>query len=108
MDFVYVEDVARANVLAMKTMITDQIFNVGSGVETSLEELCWLLLEVMGSNLKPKYVPIPVDRRKVEVSRRRADVSRANEQLRFVVRVPLRKGLENLVKWLDTQLSSHG
>jgi UDP-glucose 4-epimerase len=108
MDFVYVEDVARANVLAMKTMITDQIFNVGSGVETSLEELCWLLLAVMDSDLKPKYVPIPADRRKVEVSRRRADVSRAREQLGFEMRVPLRKGLENLVKWLDTQLSNHG
>lgn len=108
MDFVYVEDVARANILAMKTMITDQIFNVGSGVETSLEELCWLLLEVMDSDLKPKYVPIPADRRKVEVSRRRADVSKAREQLGFEMRVPLRKGLENLVKWLDAQLSNHG
>jgi len=108
MDFVYVEDVALANVLAMKAMITDEIFNVGSGVETSLEDLCWLLLEVMDSNLKPKYVPLPADRRKVEVSRRQADVSKAREQLGFEMRVSLKNGLENLVQWLDTLKSNHG
>jgi UDP-glucose 4-epimerase len=103
MDFVYVEDVARANILAMKATITDEIFNVGSGTETSLEDLCWLLLEVMDSDLKPKYVPIPAERSKVEVSRRRADVSKAREQLGFEMRVSLKKGLENLVQWLNTE-----
>lgn len=108
MDFIYVEDVARANVLAMKGMITDEIFNVGSGIETSLEDLCWLLLEVMDSDLKPKYVPIPADRSKVEVTRRRADVSKARDQLGFEMRISLKKGLENLVQWLDTQERNHG
>jgi UDP-glucose 4-epimerase len=108
MDFIYVEDVARANVLAMKSMITDEIFNVGSGIETSLEDLCWLLLEVMDSDLKPKYVSIPDDRSKVEVSRRRSDVSKAREKLGFEMKISLRKGLENLVQWLDTLQRNHG
>ena len=108
MDFIYVEDVARANVLAMKATITDEIFNVGSGIETSLEDLCWLLLEVMDSDLKPKYVPIPADRRKVEVTRRRSDVSKARDQLGFELRIPLKKGLETLVHWLDTQQRNNG
>jgi UDP-glucose 4-epimerase len=108
MDFIYVEDVARANVLAMKTRITDEIFNVGSGIETSLEDLCYLLLEVMGSDLKPEYVPIPADRSKVEVTRRRADVSKARDQLGFEMGISLQEGLENLVQWLDAQPRSRG
>ena len=50
MDFVYVEDVARANILALKTEASDEVFNVACGIETSLEELCQALLDAMGSN----------------------------------------------------------
>jgi UDP-glucose 4-epimerase len=52
MDFVYVEDVARANVLALQSDIGDDVFNVASGTETSLNQLADALLWVMGSNLK--------------------------------------------------------
>jgi len=103
MDFVYVEDVARANILALKAGVSDEVFNVASGVETSLEELCLLLLEAMHSDLKPTYVPVPDDRKKVEVSRRLADVSKARSQIGFEVEVPLKEGLERLVGWLDSQ-----
>ena len=51
MDFVYVEDVARANVLAMKAPVSDEVFNVASHRETSLRQLCDALLETMGSKL---------------------------------------------------------
>ena len=44
-DFIYVEDVARANVLALKSSSTDEFYNVGSGVQTSIAELCDLILE---------------------------------------------------------------
>src|SRR5215210_4905587 len=39
MDFVHVEDIARANILALKSDVTDEVFNVASGVETSLDDL---------------------------------------------------------------------
>src|ERR1700754_1198154 len=55
MDFVYVEDVARANVAGLVSDITDEVFNVGTGVQTNLNELCHLLLKVTGSHLKPEY-----------------------------------------------------
>ena len=48
MDFVYVEDIARANILAAASSVTDDVFNVASGVETSLAELAAKLLKVMG------------------------------------------------------------
>ncbi len=100
MDFVYVADVARANILALKSDATDEVFNVAGGVETSLEELCFVLLETMGSDLKPTYVDIPEDRKKVEVSRRLADVSKARDMLGFKADVTLKEGMGRLVDWL--------
>lgn len=105
MDFVYIDDVARANVLAMKSGAKDEVFNIASGVETSLEGLCILLLEVMGSDLKPKYVPLSGDRKKVEVGRRLADTNKAADMIGFRAQVPLREGLSCLVKWLDRERS---
>jgi UDP-glucose 4-epimerase len=102
MDFVYVEDVAKASILALKTPVADQVFNVARGIETSLEELCWLLIEVMGSNVKPKYIPLPDDRKNVEVVRRWADVSNARKLLQFEASVSLKAGLEKLVAWISS------
>lgn len=99
MDFIYVEDVARANILALEGEVTDEIFNIASGIETSLEELCRLLLEVMGSNLSPKYIPLPNDRKKVEVKKRLADVSKARDKIRFEAKVSLENGLKKLLEW---------
>jgi UDP-glucose 4-epimerase len=103
MDFVYIEDVARANILALKADASDEVFNVASGIETSLEELCWLLLEIMKSNLKAAYVPVPDDRKKVEVRRRLADVSKARDQIGFKAKVSLQEGLERLADWLELE-----
>ncbi len=102
MDFIYIEDVARANILGLKASATDQVFNVASGVETSLETLCFALLKVMKSDLKPKYIPIPAERKKVEVRRRLADVSKARDLLGFEAKVPLMQGLEKLIKWIKS------
>ncbi|MBP1688535.1 MAG: UDP-glucose 4-epimerase [Deltaproteobacteria bacterium] len=96
MDFVYIEDVARANFLAANSTVTDECFNVGTGVETSLRDLATTLLRVMGSNLQPEYGPT----RKVNsVPRRLADVSRAKKVLGFEASVPLEEGLRRLVSW---------
>lgn len=102
MDFVYVEDVARANILGLRASVSDAVFNIASGIETSLEELCWSLLKVMKSNLKPKYISVPEDRKKVEVSRRLADITKAREQIGFEAKITLNEGLEKLTNWLDS------
>ena len=57
MDFVYVDDVARANILAAKAPVVDEVFNVASGVETSLNELAQTLIRIMGSTVQPAYGP---------------------------------------------------
>ena len=96
MDFVFVEDVARANILAAKSGVTDDVLNIASGVETSLGELAAALGRVMGTDCAPEYGPT----RKVNpVSKRLADVSRAERLLGFKTRVPLEEGLRKLVEW---------
>src|SRR5690349_10351545 len=96
MDFVYIEDIARANILAANAGITDEVFNVASGVETSLNDLAAGLLKVMGSSPKPEYGPA----RKVNpVPRRLADTSRAERLIGFRAQVSLAEGLRGLVNW---------
>ena len=96
MDFVYIEDIARANILAAKSSVTDDVFNVASGVETSLDDLANGLLKVMGSNLKPEYGPA----RKVNaVPRRLAEVGNAKNKIGFEAQVSLEEGLSKLVDW---------
>jgi UDP-glucose 4-epimerase len=96
MDFVYIEDIARANLLAAKASITDEVFNVASGVETSLNDLATKLLQVMGSNLRPEYGPA----RKVNaVPRRLAETCNAKQRIGFEAQVGLEEGLRRLVAW---------
>ena len=100
MDFVYVEDIARANLLAARAGVTDDVFNVGSGQETSLNGLAEALLRVMGSELRPMHGPA----RKVNpVPRRLADTSRAKRLLGFEATTSLEEGLRQLVAWWRTE-----
>jgi UDP-glucose 4-epimerase len=96
MDFVYVGDVARANVLAAASDITDEAFNVASGVETSLLELAQALLHVMDSDLSVVHGP---PRAVNGVTRRLADTSAARKRLGFEAEVSLLEGLTRLVTW---------
>jgi len=96
MDFVYVEDIARANVLAAKSEASDVVLNVASGVETSLNDLAQALLRVMGSNLSVEYGP---ERKVNPVPRRLADTGRAKEKIGFRTTVGLEDGLRRLVAW---------
>lgn len=96
MDFVFVRDVARANLLAATAPVTDRVFNVASGVETSLTQLAELLLEVMGSRLRVEHGPA---RAVNPVSRRLADTTAAWQDLGFRAEVGLADGLAELVEW---------
>jgi UDP-glucose 4-epimerase len=100
MDFVHVKDIARANLLAAIAPTTDQVFNVASGTETSLNMLLDMLLKVMGSTLEPEHAPA----RKVNpVPRRLASTSAAREQLGFETSITLEEGLQSLVAWWQAE-----
>ena len=102
MDFVYIEDIARANILAAQADVSDEVFNIASGVETSLNDLACALLGVMDSNLRPEYGP---ERKVNPVPRRLADVSKARRLLGFEARVGLEEGLRRLVEWWKEERS---
>jgi UDP-glucose 4-epimerase len=96
MDFVYIEDIARSNILALQSEVSDEVFNVASGQETSLNDLAAAILKVMGSSLKPEYGP---ERTVNSVSRRLADTTKAERLLGFKATVGLEEGLARLVDW---------
>jgi UDP-glucose 4-epimerase len=96
MDFVFTEDIARANLMAAESPATDDVFNIGSGTETSLLELAAALLKIMGGELPIEFGP---PRGVNSVPRRLADVSRAEKRLRWRAEVGLEEGLRRLVDW---------
>jgi UDP-glucose 4-epimerase len=101
MDFVHVRDVARANILGAKAEVSDEVFNVASGTETSLAQLAQTLASAMGRNgLTPEFAP---ERSVNPVPRRLASTAKAEALLGFWARVPLEEGLCDLVEWWRAQ-----
>lgn len=96
MDFVFTEDIARANLLAAASDVTGDVFNVGSGTETSLVQLAEALQRAMGSRVTLEFGP---PRSVNAVTRRLADVSRAEQRLGWKPEMDLDQGLRRLVAW---------
>ncbi|MGL3806248.1 NAD-dependent epimerase/dehydratase family protein [Paeniglutamicibacter sp. R2-26] len=98
MDFVFTEDIARANLLAAAGPVNEGTYNIASGTETSLAGLAGALLRVMGSDLDVEHGP---ERAVNGVQRRLADTSAAQRDLGFASRVGLEEGLKKLVAWWE-------
>jgi len=96
MDFVHVADIARANVLAAAAPVSDKVFNIGSGTETSLNELADALLTVMNSPLRPEHA---AERKVNPVPRRLADIAEARRVIGYEPSISLEDGLRRLVMW---------
>ncbi len=97
MDFIYVEDIARANILAMTSDCSDDVYNVASGTETSLLGLWQAIQKVTRAyHLAPEFHP---PRKVNPVPRRLADTTRAGQKLGFRATVPLEEGLSRLAAW---------
>jgi UDP-glucose 4-epimerase len=103
-DFIDVEDVARCNVLALTSAATDKFYNVGTGVQTSIRQLCDLILELKNSALKVEYQPYGKDDARRLVQNRIGCPLKAEKELGFKFRYSLRDGLRKLIAWRD----SHG
>jgi UDP-glucose 4-epimerase len=94
-DFIHVEDVARANILALKAKVSDEFFNVGKGTKTTINELVEKLLRLTGSKLKPEYHP----QEHIFVTHRLGSTEKAEQLLGFKASIPLDEGLESVVRW---------
>ncbi len=98
-DFIDVEDAARCNVLALQSEVTDEFYNVGTGVQTSIRELCDLILELKDSDLKVTYKPYSEDDARRMVQNRIGAPEKAERDLGFRYRYDLRTGLQRLIDW---------
>jgi len=76
--------------------VNDEVFNVGTGVQTSLNALCELLLKLTRSHLKPEYREL---QKVTNVQTRRAAVEKATNMLSFTAKVSLEQGLRELIDW---------
>jgi UDP-glucose 4-epimerase len=94
-DFVHVDDVARANILALRSDATDVFVNIGIGVKTTINELVRVLLEVTGADLTPEYRP----QEEMFVTHRVGSTDLAERLLGFRAGTPLEDGLRSVVKW---------
>jgi UDP-glucose 4-epimerase len=100
MDFINVEDIARANILAARAPVTDAVFNVATGTEISLNECAELMLVAMDSPLAVEFAPA----RKVNpVPRRVASTWRTQQEIGFQAVMPFEQGLRRLVEWWRLQ-----
>jgi len=98
-DLVYAGDVARANVLALKSSVTNEVFNVASGRETTLTDLAWLLIRLRGKErtLTPEFQPMD----RGLVTRRWGDPKKAREMLGFVATTPVEEGMRRVIAWRE-------
>ena len=93
MDFVNVKDIVQANITGMESDIENEIFNVGTGVSTSIRDLAYLLIDFAGKDVKPIFRP------GIElVTERRADVGKAKELLGFKAEIDIKKGLREVAE----------
>lgn len=100
-DFIYVEDIARANICALKSDINFGFYNVGTEVQTTVKELCELMLELKSSNLKINYIPYKEDDARQLVKNRIGSAKKAREEINFQYKYSLKEGLKKLIEWRD-------
>jgi UDP-glucose 4-epimerase len=96
MDFIYVKDVAEANVMALLSEVTDENFNIGYSRETSLKELLELMIKTNESRIKPVFTESNAVN---PVSRRLSDNNKAGKLLNFYPKTKLEQGLKELSEW---------
>jgi UDP-glucose 4-epimerase len=101
-DFVTARDAARANVLALTSDATDEFYNVGTGVQTSISELCQLILRLKESKLRVQYEPYSVEDARRLVQNRIGCPKKAAADLGFTYQDELESGLRALIDWRST------
>jgi len=95
-DFIFVDDVVEANILAMRSDLKGEVVNVGTGLSTSFNELVRMLNEALGTSIKPVYVPNPI---KNYVMHTKADTEKARRILKFEAKVDLREGIRRTLEY---------
>ena len=98
-DFIYVEDVARANICALKSDRDFGFYNVGTGVQTSIKELVNTILRLTNADNEITYVPYAPDDARQFVKNRILSPAKAEREIGFKYQYSLEEGLKRLIKW---------
>ncbi|KTC95692.1 NAD-dependent epimerase/dehydratase family protein [Legionella erythra] len=101
-DFIYVEDVARSNLCALLSDTPYGFYNVGTEVQTTIKQLCELILSLKQSSLTVNYKPYSADDARQLVKNRIGSVQKASQDIDFQYRYDLKTGLEKLIHWRKT------
>lgn len=105
-DFIYVEDVARANLCALLSDVSYGYYNVGTEVQTTIKSLCELILKLKQSELKVQFIPYAEDDARQFVKNRIGSRQKAHDEIDFIYRYELTDGLNQLIRWRTTGLLS--
>ena len=101
-DFIDAEDVARCNICSLESDAVDEFYNVGTGVQTSIKELCDTILDLKESELEVTYNPYNADDARRLVQNRIGCPKKASEDLDFNYKYDLRTGLQRLIDWRES------
>lgn len=101
-DFIYVDDVAECNIQALKSDVHLGFYNVGTGIQTTIRELCDLILKLKNSGLKVQFKPYAPDDARQFVKNRIAAVDKAVSEIGFRYIYSLQDGLLKLIEWRKT------
>lgn len=96
-DFVHVHDVARANILAMRSEASGKCYNVGRGIGTTIKALTELLLRLKNSSLEIQYEPAG----QTFVTNRIGSTAAAERDLGYRWTIDLEAGMRSLIEWRD-------
>jgi UDP-glucose 4-epimerase len=98
-DFTYVSDVVEATILAAVSQKAEgQTYNVATGIESSINTLARMIIEICNSSV----IPIYVDKRDIDNIRRRVlNIEKIRRELRWVPGITLKRGLEKTKTWLE-------
>lgn len=99
-DYTYIDDVVEATILAgMLPKADGQVYNVGTGRETTVNQLARTIIAVTGASMEPQWV----DRRDIDNIRRRVvNIEKLRRELRWVPRVTVENGLRRTYEWMTS------
>ena len=98
------QDVARSNINALKSEIRIGNYNVGTGVQTSVKQLCNIILKLKKSDLNIKYKPYGADDARQLVQNRIGSTEKAEKEIGFKYKYSLKEGLNLLIKWREKKI----
>ncbi len=103
-DFIDVQDVARCNILALKSKSVDKFYNVGTGKKTSIKNLCKLIVKLKEKNTKITFRPYKLDDARRQIKNRVSSTKLVRKDLKFKYKYSLKDGLKKLITWRNKSI----